>query len=732
MALFQKPNVDIEFSKFEPGEDDVYRPKREEWANTAGRRWLLTFVLVVLTVSAFVFPTIKGSALPGDDAAVLKNSQFFDQHGMLVIWGSPQRLALFSPISNSFYLIEHQFFVAQPRGYRIVSIFLHVGNALLLWLLLRRLELPGAWLGAALFAVHPIQVDAVSWLSQQRYLVCGLFYLSALLVYLRRCGLNPAPEPPPPGSEPLIYIGLPESRRWLYVITSVLYLVAILSHIVGVTFPLVVLILIWWERGRIRPRDWKPLLPFGVVSVLYAGFSAWLYYYRTHSLWFEYPGGVNFIVIWGRAAWTYLSAILVPINLAFAYPRWSPESIRPWQWLYPLTAVGALAMLWLMRRRWGRGPLTSVLLLLALLLPAAFGAADPNDGELPGVMVREHVLYLACIGIIAGAVAGIAEYLGEAGWGKRLLRTPGVAPLLALAVVTPMAVASSIHSRSYTTPIKLWQNVLDSQGASPVALNSLGTLEVAANDFTSAEQHFRDALLLSPGDDQSTLNLANLAARQKQYDVAIERYDEVLARHPTSQDARFGLAAALSAQGDTKDALREYAILEQQNPQNAQLFNNRGLIYAQLGDADGAIAQYRKSIALDGTFEPAYINLANALFQQKKFTEARDAITKVLDLDPQSYVAWLNAGVMAAAVGDATSAERYFRIAIYCKYDCAEAFNYLGVLFMQMGDPPGKTEHVGEAVYCFKRAAELDPSKPEYAQAEDAARKREDAIIASQ
>ena len=101
----------------------------------------------------------------------------YDVRGLAIIWGSPQKLPELSPVSYTVLLIEHQFFGLSPRGYHIISILLQARNALLLWLLLRRLELPGAWLGAALFALHPVQVDAVSWISQQRYLVCGAFYL---------------------------------------------------------------------------------------------------------------------------------------------------------------------------------------------------------------------------------------------------------------------------------------------------------------------------------------------------------------------------------------------------------------------------------------------------------------------------------------------------------------------------------------------------------------------------
>jgi tetratricopeptide (TPR) repeat protein len=730
MTMFQKPNVGVAFSPQEAVvEEPVYEPRREAWANTPARRWAQAWLLAVLCIVAFVYPTIGGDFLPTDQTMVSGNPMLYSVLGLKTIWGTPQRLPQLSPVAYSVLLVEHQFFVAKPRGYRIISICLHICNVLLLWFLLRRLELPAAWLAAALFAIHPVQVDAVSWISQQRYLICALFYLCALLVYLRRAGLNPVPPPPQPGAEPLIEIGLPENAIALYAMASALFVLALLSHILAATFPVVVLVLIWWERGKLNRKDIVPLIPFAAVSALFVAAAAWLFYHRTGRLWLAFPGGLNWIVIWGRGIWTYLLATILPVNLVFAYPRWTADSIRLWQWIYPVSAIGVLAALWRLRRRWGRGPITAAMLFVCLLLPSALGAADPNDEEMVGVMIREHVLYLACAAILIPLAVFLSGWLADFKWTAKLVALPGVKPVLALLIVFSLAIVTFAHSQAYINPRSLWENVLHSENDSAVALNTLGQLELDQKEFNSAEQHFLAAYRANPGDVDAEMNLAHLAKAQNDYVTAVDRYDEVLAHHPDNVDAHFGLGQVLAAQDDTIGAMTEYDKVEQIDPRNAMVYNNRGLLYAQLGEVDNAVAQYKKAIAIDPRSMAAYINLANEQFQTGKFLAAKDTLEKALQIDPQSYVAWLNAGVMAQAVGDMVSAERYFRDAIYCQYDGEEAFKDLGILLMRRGDLPGKTDRIGEAIYCFKHACELNPDDDAAAKNLIIAQRRKDDII---
>jgi protein O-mannosyl-transferase len=756
MTMFQKPKVEIAFTPHEDVEEPALElPASEQWAHTPARRWFLATLLTLLCIGTFVYPTYNGELLPGDDPVLRSNPLFaqlspprnfwdglgYDVRGLAIIWGSPQKLPELSPVSYSVLLIEHQFFGLGPRGYHIISILLHARNALLLWLLLRRLELPGAFLGAALFALHPVQVDAVSWISQQRYLVCGAFYFCALLVYLRRAGLNPQPAPPLPGAEPLIHFGLPENPKRLYALSISLFLLAVLSHALGVTFPLVVLVLIWWERGRIKRDDVIPLIPFAAIGAVFVLLSAMLAYHRSGTLWIAFPGPLNWIPLWGRGLWSYFLMTILPIHLAFARSRWDADSMRPWHWLLPFAAMVVLAALWTLRRRWGRGPLTAALLFICLLLPSALGGSDPNDIDLPGVMIREHVLYLACAAVLVPLATLLVQALTSAKLRSALAVLPNAllsgavaaaVPAASILILLGLASLTFVHTFAYHDENSLWENVLNGDRDSSVALNTLGQIELQKEDYGGAERHFLTALRAKPDDTVAQLNLARAEESEKQYDDAIARYDEVLVRHPDNVEAHFGKGEVLAAEGESRQALDEYNTVEKLDPHNVLVLNNIGLIVAQQGDLDAAIDEYKKAISMDARNMPAYLNLANAYFQKGSYLDARDTLEKALAVDPHNYVAWLNAGVMAEAVNDMASAEKYFRNAIVCKYDSADAWNDLGLVLMKRGDAPGRTDRVGEAVYCFKRAAELDPTNPSYERNRQMAQQQKDRILQQQ
>lgn len=749
--MFQKPKVEIAFTPHEEVEEPPFEPPiSETWAHTPARRWFLATLLTLLCIATFVYPTFNGELLPGDDATLRANSLFaqlspprnfwegpgYDVRGLALIWGAPQKLPELSPVAYTVLLIEHQFFGLSPRGYHIISILLQARNALLLWLLLRRLELPGAWLGAALFALHPVQVDTVSWISQQRYLVCGAFYFCALLVYLRRAGLNPQPAPPLPGAEPLIYFGLPENPKTLYVFSIALFLLTVLSHPLGVTFPLVVLVLIWWERGKITRDDVTPLIPFAAIGAIFVLLSAMLTYHRFGALWIAFPGAFNWIPLWGRGLWTYFLMTILPIHLAFARARWDADSMRPWHWALPFAAIFVLAALWALRRRWGRGPLTAALLFICLLLPSALGSADPNDAELPGVMIREHVLYLACAAVLVPIATLLVQALSSEKLKRALAVVPGAVaaavPAVSTLILLGLAAVTFAHTFAYKDENSLWENVLHGDRDSSVALNTLGQIELQNKDYGGAEQHFLTALRAKPDDTIAQLNLARAEESQKQYDSAIARYDEVLARHPDNVDAHFGKGEVLAAEGESREALDEYFTVEKLDPHNVLVLNNIGLLDAQQGDLNAAIDQYKKAISMDGRNMPAYLNLANAYFQKGSYLDARDTLEKAITVDPHNYVAWLNAGVMAETVNDLASAEQYFRRAIICKYDSADAWNDLGLVLMKRGDAAGKTDHVGEAVYCFKRASELDSTNESYERNRLWAQQQKDRLLQQQ
>ena len=252
-------------------------------------------------------------------------------------------------------------------------------------------------------------------------------------------------------------------------------------------------------------------------------------------------------------------------------------------------------------------------------------------------------------------------------------------------------------------------------------------------DYGGAEQHFLTALRAKPDDTVAQLNLARVPRRARSNMTMRSPATTKCSRAiPTTWMPISAKAKCSPPRATAARALDEYCTVEKLDPHNVLVLNNIGLIDAQQGDLHGAIEQYKKAISMDGRNMPAYLNLANAYFQKGSYLDARDTLEKALTVDPHNYVAWLNAGVMAETVNDLLSAEKYFRNAIVCKYDSADAWNDLGLVLMKRGDAPGRTDHVGEAVYCFKHAGELDPTNESYERNRLWAQQQKDRLIQQQ
>src|SRR5262249_48756811 len=202
---------------------------------------------------------------------------------------------------------------------------------------------------SAIFAVHPVSVESVGWVSEQKNPLSSVFYLGAMLVYLR----------------------FDESRRRTdYVVALGLFVLGLLTKTVTATLPAALLVIFWWQRGTLSwKRDVVPLLPFFALGAAAGLLTAWVE--RTligaQGAGFE----LTFLergLLAGRVVWFYLSKLVLPANLMFIYPRWKIDATIWWQWLFPMATLSAVVLLWAIRRR-SRAPLAGWLLFVGTLAP---------------------------------------------------------------------------------------------------------------------------------------------------------------------------------------------------------------------------------------------------------------------------------------------------------------------------------------------------------------------------
>ena len=321
-------------------------------------------------VAICYYPALLGGFVWDDNNFILVQPAVQAWSGLRNIWFSPadiERELHYWPITYTTFWLEHKLWGFAPFGYHLVNVLLYMVNVLLLWALLRRLAVPGAWAVAAVFVVHPMHVESVAWVMGRKDLLSGLFYMAAALCWIRFMkdvggGWSDSGDPPAPGkdlpsrSPPWRYpFDLIAPRPGLYLTALGMFAAAMLSKSVAVTLPVAFAICIWWENGRVTWTDVLRIAPFFLVA-LFIAVADLSYYASRGQVELDY-GFHERALIAAQALWFYASKLAWPADLAVVYPLWDIDAGDPLAWSCLIAAVAVAALLWYCRHRLGRGPL---------------------------------------------------------------------------------------------------------------------------------------------------------------------------------------------------------------------------------------------------------------------------------------------------------------------------------------------------------------------------------------
>ncbi len=345
--------------------------------------------LIVLLVFLAYLPALHGGFVWDDDAWTTNLSALFqDPSGLRSIWLRPTALQQYYPLSGTTFWLDYQLWEFWTTPYHVENVLLHALAALLFWRLLLRLRVPGAWLASALFALHPVMVESVAWITERKNVLSLVFYLGAWLAYGRYAryaesaasGRWPVtgPEKATPVTDSSGITRLPVEAlanaghpSLFYGLAFLLFLGALLAKTTTFSLPAAILLIGWWQRGQIRWRaDVLPTLPFFALALGLCALTAWLEKHHVGAQGSDFT--LTFpqrCLVAGRAFWFYLGKLFWPADLCFVYPRWQPDPGVWWQWLFPATAIGSLFTLWLARGRIGRGPATALFYFVGTLFP---------------------------------------------------------------------------------------------------------------------------------------------------------------------------------------------------------------------------------------------------------------------------------------------------------------------------------------------------------------------------
>ena len=484
--------------------------------------------LVAMTLVAYL-PAFGAGFVWDDPQHILDNPTLRSPAGLWQMWSDVHALPQWYPLVHTTFWVEYQLWGTHPAGYHSVNVALHALSAIVLWCLLKRLHLPDAWLAACLFAVHPVHVESVAWITERKNVLSGLLYLLAAHAYLRAIdlGADVAPRPAPRAAPSLASHLAP---RWGWYVTSfVLFLGALFSKTVTASLPAAILLVIWWKTGRIRVRDVVPLVPFFAVGFVLALTTAHLEQSRVGATGHEWQYADTRLgdllartILAGRALWFYAWKLVWPAELAFIYERWSTNWRDPVQYAYPLAALIVIVTLFLLRRRIGRGPVVAVLFFAGTLFPAlGFFNVFPHRYA----FVADHFQYHASIGLIALAAAVLAR--AHERLPAHVRRIPAALLVLILAVLT------YAQALVYHDAITLWDDTVRKSPGNWMTWTNLGNALVAARRVDEALPYYEKALALAPDVDDVQYNAGHLRARQGSYREAEQHFLRAVQIKPT-------------------------------------------------------------------------------------------------------------------------------------------------------------------------------------------------------
>lgn len=549
------------------------------------RTWAASLLLATMVLVAYA-PAFRAGFIWDDDRYVTANPALLDLRGLTAVWTTLDATPQYYPLTHTVFWVEHALWGFDPRGYHAVNVLLHAASALLVWRTLLLLEIPGAWLAAAIFAVHPVEVESIAWVTELKNALSALFYLASARVFLGwALGRERAP--------------------WRPVVATGLYVAALLSKTVTSTLPVALGIALWWKRGRIERREAAWLAPMLAIGAIAASVTRHLEKTQIGATGAEWALSMaDRGALTGRIVWFYVGKLLWPSDLVFIYPRWAVNAASLAAWPWTIAAAALMALLWMARGRLGRGSFAAFAFFVATLAPA-LGFFDVYPMRYS--WVADHFQYLASLGPIVLACACATNGVDRLAAENRSARR--VARFVAGAILVLLAGRTFARCRVYNDDETLWRDTLARNQDAWIAHNNLGILLAQQGKHADAAAHFARVLALKPEHTGVLANLGYLQELMGHDADAADTLKRAAAARPGDADVRIHLIRTLLRLNRPDEALPYALEAARIRPDDADALADAGSLLARAGRPAEGIPLLERAVALRPGFARAVANL---------------------------------------------------------------------------------------------------------------------------
>ena len=595
------------------------------------------FGLLLAAITIFAYrPAWNGGFLWDDDDYIIKNDLLTASDGLQRIWFSLDSPSQYFPLVYTTFRIERALWDLNPSGYHWVNLLLHVANALLVWRLLSRLNVPGAWLAGAIFALHPVQAESVAWITERKNVLMGFFFLLTLLAWIA-------------------FIDERTKRTWrFYGLALVLYALALSAKSTACTLPAALLLILWLRKTPITRQRLMQILPFVVLSIGMGLLAIWWerYHQGTTRTMVPFLSPIERILVASRAVWFYLSKLIWPSNLTFIYPKWNISAAHLLDYTWLLAGIVLCVAIYFLRRYFGRSVEIAAAFFVATLSPV-LGFIMLFTFRY--TFVADHYQYLACIGPIALVSAGIAILA------DRLKQYRALVLSVALFAVASLGALTWRQAAMYGDIETLWRTTLVRNPECWMAHTNLGIVLLQKGELDDGIAHYRAALQMQPDSWDAEYNLGTALVAKGEVDEAIVHCDRAVAMQPNDPDGQVSLGDALLQKKRIEEAIAHYQKAMMLHPDHFLARYSLGHALLEKGELDSAIQVCRSALLLRPSDADCHTTLAIALEEKGDPAEAIQHYQKALEFAPQSIstltnLAWLLATSQDASLRDGPKA----------------------------------------------------------------------------